>query len=127
MNILRNNEKISFRFIFAAPLISLILPFVGTILDRNSKCSLLPVVEFESFIVQAAAVIYFAIPLLAGIYGLIKLTGNKTLYIINKKKFYVLVVLTMFNILSPILLYYWFWASVILLFGFGCYELKIKF
>lgn len=127
MEFLLDDEKISIQFIVLAPLISLIMPFIGAILDRESKCCLVPLIEYGNLVVQIATVVYFALPLSAGIYGLIKLIRSEKLYLLNKKKFYLLSGLTTFNILLPFLLYYWFLASIILLFGLGCYEFKIKF
>lgn len=126
MESLPGDKGISIRFLIIAPLVSLLLPFLAALIDRESQCCLIPLIEYGSVAVQMSAVVYFGLPSTAGIYGLKQFIENRKSRSVRGRKFYSLIALTALNLLSPILLYYWFFASVIALFGFGCYEFKIK-
>lgn len=119
-----SEHRISLRFLTFAPLVALAMPFVGTLFDRDSKCRLIPLLEFEGFAVQILIVIYFALPLLAGFYGLKLFFDNRKSSRKNESGF--LIVLTALNLLSPTLLYGWLFAALIILLMVGCYDIKIK-
>lgn len=118
--------RLSLRFPAIAPLIALAMPFVGTLFDVDSECRLLPLLEFDGFVVQMLSVIYFALPLSAGIYGLKLIFENRKSSRKNESGFFLLIGLTVLNLLSPIILYGWLFAALIMLLTVGCYDIKVK-
>lgn len=120
------DNRISPKLFIIAPLVSMAMPLVGTLFDRDSKCRLIPLLKFEDFAVEILVIAYFLIPLATGLYGIYFLSKNKSLRLEKPGRFYVTGALVLLNLLFPFVLYGWAFVCLLALPGIGCYDIKIE-
>lgn len=113
-----------------APFFSLILPYLVSWFDKNSKCNIFPVINVTDTFLGFLTIIYFGFPFIAGFYGfyLVSLhsanqihdTDNAIQAETKPKLIYGLMIL---NFFSPFLLIAWL---ILFRFSTTCYQLKLN-
>lgn len=123
---LSGGNQISLKLFIVAPLVSMVMPFVVTLFDSESKCLHIPLGTPGDTESEILAIVYFGIPLAAGIYGIYVLIKNNHSRLEKPRRFYTASALVILNLLSPPILYFWASVSFIILLAAGCYKFNIN-